>query len=111
MLNKTTIIDHHRTTQNGHNIHLWNDRTHVAHPSFASILAVTSLSILCAFAESSNVVAERAETNGISAPMTVQWLTYAALLKRRVEMAVAAESSQNLREAMDTDARRIGVQW
>ena len=36
--------------------------------------------------------------------MMVQWLTYAALLKWRVEMAAVAESSQNLREAMDTDS-------
>jgi len=36
----------------------------------------------------------------------VQWLTYAALLKWRVEMAAVAESTQNLREAMDTDAAR-----
>jgi hypothetical protein len=36
--------------------------------------------------------------------MTVQWLTYAALLKWKVVMAAVAELSQNLREVMDTDA-------
>ena len=35
--------------------------------------------------------------------MTVQWLTYAALLQWTVAMAVVAESSQSMREAMETD--------
>jgi hypothetical protein len=38
--------------------------------------------------------------------MTVQWLTYAALLKRKMVMAIVVESFQNLRRAMDTDAAR-----
>ena len=38
--------------------------------------------------------------------MTVQWLTYAALLKWKVAIAVVAESSQSLREAIDTNVAR-----
>ena len=38
--------------------------------------------------------------------MMVQWLTYAALLRWRVVIVAVVESSQNLREAMDTDAAR-----
>jgi hypothetical protein len=67
---------------------------------------VPSSLLLHAFIASSNVVAEGAATNGISVSMMVQWLTYAALLKRRVVMATAVGSSQNLRKEMDTDAAR-----
>jgi len=43
--------------------------------------------------------------------MMAQWLTYAALLKWKVVIAVVTESSQNLREALGTDADGLRLRW
>jgi hypothetical protein len=85
--------------------------TSVTYASVALTFAVLSSHILHAFM-SSNVVPEKAATNGISASMTLRWPTHAAVLKwRGVVMAAAAASSQILREAVDTDGRGIRLQW